>query len=336
MAMTHEQWREHPCYKFDPFADEIQPALLHKAAIKMYVDEGCLVECKYFDDSRLKAASYEMKFLGKLYDWEMTIGGRLQRRCRNICCDDDITLYRNTIAYLWMKEKLLLPEYIAVRFNLHIRHVHKGILLGTGPLVDPGFFGNLLIPLHNLTDNDYQLKGGDGLIWVEFTKVSGYASSDLESFPSNKDITDSEEYMKKSTILKHGGVQSAFKGALEKAQGSAKTAQGSAETARKETERFRKIYTVGGIVSVIVAAIALASMIIGGYSLVTQVFKITDDVRHQTKLDGDKQSQKIDSVKNDIADLEARIARYKDEVSDLKEQVNLMKERQEAGRKIVQ
>ena len=329
MAMTHEQWREHPCYKFDPFADEIQPALLHKAAIKRYVDEGCLVECKYFDDSRLKAASYEMKFLGKLYDWEMTIDGRLQRRCRNICCDDDITLYRNTIAYLWMKEKLLLPEYIAVRFNLHIRHVHKGILLGTGPLVDPGFFGNLLIPLHNLTDNDYQLKGGDGFIWVEFTKVSGYSPSDLESFPSNKDITDPEEYMKKSTIREHGGVQSAFKGALETAQGSAETARGSAETARKETERFRKIYTVGGIVTVIVVVIALVSMIFGGYNLVTQVLKMTDDVRHQIKFDGDKQSQKI-------ADLEARISGYKDEVSDLKEQVNLMKEKQETGREIVQ
>ena len=335
MAKTHEEWRKHPYYKLDPFAGEIQPALLHKAAIERYVGKGCLVEREYFDDSRLKAASYEMKFLGKLYYWKMTIDGRLQRRCRNICYDDKITLYRNTIAYLWMREKLLLPEYIAVRFNLHIRHVHKGILLGTGPLVDPGFFGNLLIPLHNLTDNDYELKGGDGFIWVEFTKVSGYVSSDLESFPSKKDITDPEKYMERSTILEHGGVQSAFKGALEQAQGSAKTAQGSAETARKETERFRKIYTVGGIVTVIVVVIALVSMVYGGYNLVTQVIKMIDDVRYQVELDKDKQSQKIDSVQDNIIDLETQINKYKDEVSEIKRQVELMKEKQEADRKIV-
>ena len=77
-------------------------------------------------------------------------------------------------------------------------------------------------------------------------------------------------------------------------------------------------------------------MIFGGYNLVTQVIKMTNDVRNQIKLDGDKQSQKIDSVQNNIADLEARIARYKDEVSELKKQVDLMKEKQEAGREIAQ
>ena len=336
--MTNEEWRNHRYYKFDPFAGKIQPALLNSADIKKYVDKGCLIERDDFDMERLKTASYEMRFLGELHHWSTKKDGTLKPRCRKICCGNAVRLHRNSITYLWMKEKLLLPEYIAARFNLHIRHVHKGILLGTGPLVDPGFFGSLLIPLHNLTNNDYDLVDGEGIIWVEFTKLSehefwkspgGERPSDLKPFPHGKYIKDAHGYFGKSRIIDKGGVQSAFKGALEKAQGSAKTA-------RKETERFRKIYTVGGIVSVIFAVIALASMVYEVHNLVTQVLKMTDDVRHRVELNGDKQSQKIDSVQNNIADLEARIARYKDEVSDLKEQVNLMKEKQETGREIVQ
>jgi hypothetical protein len=38
--------------------------------------------------------------------------------------------------------------------------------------VDPGFCGRLLIPLHNLTSSEYVIPAGEGLIWVEFTKVS--------------------------------------------------------------------------------------------------------------------------------------------------------------------
>jgi hypothetical protein len=32
--------------------------------------------------------------------------------------------------------------------------------------------GNLLIPLHNLTADGYQIRGDEGLIWIEFTKTS--------------------------------------------------------------------------------------------------------------------------------------------------------------------
>ena len=340
--MTNEEWRNHDYYKFDPFAGKIQPALLNSADIKKYVEKKCLIEWADFDMKRLKTASYEMRFLGELHYWSTTKDGILEPRCSKVCYGNAINLPKNSITYLWMKEKLLLPEYIVARFNLHIRHVHKGILLGTGPLVDPGFFGNLLIPLHNLTNNDYEFVGGEGLIWVEFTKLSEHEfwklqenkfwksqgnknPPDLKPFPPGKYVKDARGYLKKSEIVAKGGVQSAFKGALEQAQGSA-------DTARKETEHFRIFYTVGGIVAVI----ALVSMIYGGYDLVTQMIKMTDDVRNQIKLDGDKQSQKIDSVENDIADLEARINRYKDEVSELKKQVNLMKEKQEAGREIVQ
>jgi hypothetical protein len=65
-----------------------------------------------------------------------------------------------------------MPDYIAGRFNLLIRDVYRGLLVGTGPLVDPGFVGRLSIPLHNFTSNEYLLRADEGFVYFEFTKLS--------------------------------------------------------------------------------------------------------------------------------------------------------------------
>ena len=333
MTMTHEQWREHPYYKCDPFADDIQPALLNYVDIKKYVEKDCLIENEDFDDNRLKTASYEMRFLGKLYDWNRTDDGRLQKRCRKIYAGCEITLCRNSITYLWMKEKLLLPGYIAARFNLHIRHVHKGILLGTGPLVDPGFSGNLLIPLHNLTDNNYKLKGGEGLIWVEFTKIS---KNDDPKFPYNKDLDDPDLYFIKSGVTEVGGVQSAFQGALEKTQSAAESAEKSAVDAREKTKRLQNLFTWIGVGSMIAIMIAVVAAIFGGYNLVNQVVEISTEVHRQIKIDREAQSKEIDSIRKIIVDLEEKIDKYRVEMEALKRQSDLVNKEQETGRNVVE
>lgn len=78
----------------------------------------------------------------------------------------------NSIAFVTLEPMFRIPDYLALRFNLKIVHVYKGLLLGTGPLVDPGFVGRLSIPLHNLTANTYTFHAGDGIIQMEFTKLS--------------------------------------------------------------------------------------------------------------------------------------------------------------------
>jgi hypothetical protein len=85
---------------------------------------------------------------------------------------ETLTLERNSIVYLTLAPEFRLPDYIAARFNLKIRDIYRGLLVGTGPLVDPGFTGRLSIPIHNLTSNRYQIVGGEPLVWMEFTKLS--------------------------------------------------------------------------------------------------------------------------------------------------------------------
>jgi ABC-type multidrug transport system fused ATPase/permease subunit len=84
----------------------------------------------------------------------------------------EFTLKPNSICYVTLKPTFRMPAYLACRFNLLIKDVYRGLLVGTGPLVDPGFVGPLSIPVHNFTANPYVFRAGDGFVYFEFTKTS--------------------------------------------------------------------------------------------------------------------------------------------------------------------
>ncbi|HEY9091898.1 hypothetical protein [Parasphingorhabdus sp.] len=120
-------------------------------------------------NSRIKSAAYEGRIGDKAYIYnEQNELERIFDREVN----DYLKVPRNQIVFVECDLEFRLPQFIALRFNLQIQHVHRGLLLGTGPLIDPGFWGKLCIPLHNLTDEDYFIPKDNGLIWLEFTKTT--------------------------------------------------------------------------------------------------------------------------------------------------------------------
>ena len=235
----------------------------------------------------------------------------------------------------------MLPEYIAVRFNLHIRYVHKGILLGTGPLVDPGFFGRLLIPLHNLTDNNYVLEGGKGIIWVEFTKVSQNVfwnqlenknrPSDLKSFPDTKDLISAGDYFRRSGIVSgipdKDGVQSAFKGALDHAKKDAMDAKKNAEDAHTEVEQFNKQFRKFGWIAIVIGGITILLTILGiwltGHTLISDTVDRVQDSRNEIVSSTiEAQDDKLKKLESEIKNLRAHLRDISELVSELKSQMN--------------
>ena len=181
----------------------------------------------------------------------------------------------NSITFVSIEPMLRLPEYIALRFNLKIRHVHKGLLLGTGPLVDPGFCGRLFIPLHNLTTNSYSFKGGDGLIWFEFTKISEHEKwswrdrerplgrlGQLGRTPTPTENTTPLEYIRRA-VGPERSIVSSIPDALQKASHSA-------EEAERQVRRLGELFTIGGVIAVIALLLTIGFGVIPIYSLVEQ------------------------------------------------------------------
>lgn len=242
----------------DPFPD-IQPALLNSADVADYVRVTGMIWPFYAE--KRKSASYEIALLGKCLYWD----DAGQKRVEIVELGTEFVLKANSIAFVTVEPVFRLPDYIALRFNLKISHIYKGILLGTGPLIDPGYEGVLSIPLHNLTRNNYTFKGGDGIIWMEFTKLSPNRQwhrgglrrtdrlGDYKGFPPEKNkLKDVDDYVEKAV-----GRERLVQSSIPEAKRSADEAASSARRASSEVESIRAQLRKAGYIGVTIAIIAV-------------------------------------------------------------------------------
>jgi deoxycytidine triphosphate deaminase len=289
----------------DPFP-EIRPALLNSADIADYVAQTGMIYP--FHAERLKSASYPIRLLGDVLYWDED-GNRVTR---TISDGDTFTLPKNSIAFVTLEPMFRFPDYIAGRFNLKIPNVYKGLLLGTGPLVDPGWSGRLSFPLHNLTTNDYEFAGSEEIIWMEFTKlsesdrwldrsvVSPTRRGTYHEFPEDKQGGDVQTRVASSAP--NTPVSSSLASALTRADEAATAARNAEQTAR----RFAVGYSIGGGVALVVG---LATIV----ALAYQVWQVKVDQRpapvptEQRRIaDLENQAQRLEG---DLIRLRARLAR---------------------------
>lgn len=253
---------DHEAAKPDPFKD-IPHSLLSAEHIKKYVEATGLISPFYIDGgkkSRLKKAAYEGRMGDSAYLY------RDDHKPKRVLfpASKDLTVPANSIVYVECDLEFRLPEFIALRFNLQIQHVHRGLLLGTGPLVDPGFWGKLCIPLHNLTDQPYVIPREVGLIWLEFTKTTSDLTKEERPIGrpplASKEFWDITEFLSKASkqfdpnvpaVPLRSSLPEMFddatkqsKEAAESAKSAAdssKTAEAEAGNARKSAERTRNL-----------------------------------------------------------------------------------------------
>ena len=140
-----------------------QPGLLSADRIREYCRRFQMIDP--FTENNLKPASYSLT-LGPIYQVEGQ-DGTLTRR------SPTLTIPPNAMAFVSMNERLRLPHYVAARFNLAIDLIYVGLLLGTGPQVDPGFQGVLSCPLYNLSNVPIRLMLGQHISTIDFETTTG-------------------------------------------------------------------------------------------------------------------------------------------------------------------
>lgn len=218
----------------DPFPN-IPPALLNSAHIEKYIDKAVIISPFYRSD--LRSAIY----VSRIVDNVLIFKHKNDYSPEYIDGNKEWIFFANSIAYININVYFRLPDYIAVRFNLRGKHIHRGLLLGTGPLVNPGYRGRILIPVHNLTNNDYIIEPNDEIIAIEFTKispistqVSEYEELDFEYIPNKNEATpDSRVHLRealnsqgtRTVISSMAGVREQFETRTEDARRAAKTAE---------------------------------------------------------------------------------------------------------------
>lgn len=167
-------------FSSDPYPS-IPPALLNSADVEAYARHPNVLLFSDFDRSKLKSASYEIQAAGDVYFWRQSDSNLgWSQEIVSLRGAEEFVICPNQLVYVYPDVLFNIPEYLALRFNLQISLVHQGLLLGTGPLVDPGFSGRLLIPVYNFTNREVSISPHDGLIWVEVTKLSPWVENQTE------------------------------------------------------------------------------------------------------------------------------------------------------------
>ena len=295
----------------DPFP-EIEPALLNSADIEDYVNTTQMIVP--FNPEKLKSASYEVEFDGVIYYWD-------EKGDPHAVSTDDqsqFKLKKNSIAFLFTKVKFTLPDYIALRFNLKITHVHRGLLLGTGPLIDPGFEGSLLIPLHNLTTNDYILKKDEGIIWVEFTKLSRNPLWDTTTsiqdvrrkgkykpFLEDKKNQKASYYFGKAAMGK--AIRSSLPEVISKTAEDANSARNDANIAKNRAEKLETRsyrFAWASFAAIIVGAIGVIITIYVGFQPILQMVQ---DTTEYMKTQETKSADNFTTLNDKLKELNTKI-----------------------------
>jgi deoxycytidine triphosphate deaminase len=301
--------------QLDPFPS-IEPALLNSADIADYVaTTGMVFPFDTDDPKRLKPASYEVAIEGPYVYWDENGA----KQSDQLDAGEPFILKANSIVFVTLKPFFRLPDYIAIRFNLRITHIYRGILLGTGPLVDPGFRGKLSVPLHNLTNNDYRIEGGDGLIWMEFTKLSRDPKAPANQaepqrlgrvYPLEPYKADPEHDVHWYLRRAHNGpIRSSIPLAAEAARKDAAEARDAVKQTKEVADSQRRLITAASIITVVFGLIGALALVVTSYQLVSDANSRIDALTTQvaTLEERGTQPQVATPVPRPVAMLEARL-----------------------------
>jgi deoxycytidine triphosphate deaminase len=152
--------------------DPSSQGILLSDRIQFYVQAFGLIDP--FDQAHLAPASYDLS-LGKDC-WCAQYTKDTGRSTRELPSGSDLIIEPNSIVYVTSGEVLRLPFYLTARFNLRLRLLHEGLLVGTGPQVDPGFRGRLSVPLHNVSSQRIALRAGERFAVIEFQQTTPFPS----------------------------------------------------------------------------------------------------------------------------------------------------------------
>ncbi len=229
---------------------------------------------------------------------------------------------RNTLSYIKLRQELRIPYYFIGRHNLKISYVYQGLLLGTGPQVDPGYVGNLYIPLHNLTTRDVHVHINRSFVSIDFVRTTpmefATVPASLESLYKEHERSkhllelskvnerrELQDYLRDATPQSAmGAVREEFsetRGQVEVFENTIRAQTKSlADEQRRELGAFREQLERRNrfdILAVAALAVTLVGLAIGGVALVRD-------------FDGERASQ-MAGIQNQAATLERELGELK-------------------------
>jgi len=196
--------------------------------------------------------------------------------------DDKVIIPRNGLIYIRFLEEVNIPHYMIARFNLRVTQVYRGLLLGTGPQVEPGYKGLLGCPIHNFTDEDKTIEFFEPLVTIDFEKTTRLGETTFKGM-NFADITEQQYAGMRAGVVKVEGlggwrckifnkrVNAAFQSFLPPGQ----SVRSSVSHLQEEVERLRKLQKV--------SAWTAAGVLLAAFSFAITVYFHIEGYFHELK-----------------------------------------------------
>lgn len=242
--------------------------------------EYCILKYKILEEAHpdnIKEATYEMRLGETAIRWDSDGKKEL-----NVESDGHIILEPNSVTFVTTIERFNLPHDIIARFNLKSKFVHRGLLLGTGPIVDPGFKSRILIPIHNFSNQAVRISYKECFISVEFTRCCDpyiqYQVGNQATTSQHIKSKEKEEFLLDDFIKNTFLTGSSIRDVIDKY--------------KEQQEKSEKI--VNSVRNVI--TITAVAILIGIFTLLLNMFNTINT-----------STREIESLKNEIRDIQKEI-----------------------------
>jgi deoxycytidine triphosphate deaminase len=273
-----------------------------------------------YDPSCLDSASYQMRVGGSVLTWDRGTKiafelGDNEDKNRNI--RKSVDLKPNSLTFLTTIEEFRLTKDIIARFNLKSKWVHQGLLLGTGPIVDPQLHARLLIPVHNFSSQTVTMNYGQKFISVEFTKTLDpdsvlviNESEKTEFIPNPNWNYDFHRYRERIENKKvESSVQNQFEESKEQIESSRTAIQQFKESADEKINtlsRFNIITIVGVIISIFILILSTWNLIRSTNTKADAAYDLSKSTSDEMKVTLRKYQEEMKTMELTIKELDGR------------------------------
>jgi len=134
--------------------------ILNDKQIKEAYQKGDIV-INPFDEKQIQPASYDFR-LGEQG------ATTTSKKIINIKQAGYLLIQPGDFGVVMVLEEIRLGPQYAARFGLRSKYARKGLIATTGPQIDPGFHGRLILGVTNLTPKPISLPYKDDIITLEF------------------------------------------------------------------------------------------------------------------------------------------------------------------------
>lgn len=174
--------------------------LTHQQIIETYRKGDVLINP--FEEGQVQAASYDLR-VGEQGATTST------RKLVNLREVGYLALEPGDFGVVTVLEEIRMGPQYAGCFGLRSKYARKGLIATTGPQIDPGYHGRLIIGITNLTPKRVSLPYKDDFVSIEFHRLeeasskpySGPYQDKLELGPEEIEFITETESMALSEVL---------------------------------------------------------------------------------------------------------------------------------------